>query len=88
MGVGEAAVTLPAAAGQTSASVEMGVGSITVRVPQGVAARIDVSRALCSVRVDKRFVRSEDGYVSTNYRTAGNKIELDITCAIGSITVR
>jgi len=87
-GVGEATVTLPAASGKTSASVEMGIGNITVRVPHGVAAEIDVSRALCTVRIDERFVRDGDVYVSPDYRTAKNKVELQISCAIGNITVR
>jgi len=87
-GVGEVTVTVPAAAGKTRGSVDMGIGSITVLVPHGVAAQIDVSRALCTVRVDKRFVRSGDIYETSDYDTATNKIELDITCAIGTITVR
>jgi len=86
-GVGEVMVTVPAA-GQTRASIDLGIGSITVLVPHGVAAEIDVSRALCTVRVDKRFVRSGDVYETSDYHTATNTIELEITCAIGTITVR
>lgn len=88
VGVGETIITLPTAAEHCSASVEAAVGSIAVRIPDAVGARISVSRALCSLRVDERFVRSVDTYVSTNYDTAGNTIELEIACAVGSITIQ
>ena len=88
-GVGETSITLPATAGMTDASIITGVGSTTVHIPNGVGARIQISQGIGSVRVDStRFTRSEDAYVSTNYHTADNKLELEIKGGVGSITIK
>lgn len=87
-GVGETTIVFPAAAGSTRASVKSAVGDITVQIPDGVGARIRVSKLLASVYVKgKRFTRSGDEYVSTDYETAENKLDLELTSVIGDITI-
>jgi predicted membrane protein len=88
-GVGETTVAFPAAAGSTRASVKAAIGDITVQIPDGVGARIRVSKLLASVDVKgKRFTRSGDEYVSTDYDTAENKLDLEINSVIGDITIQ
>jgi hypothetical protein len=88
-GVGETIVTFPAAAGSTRASVKAAIGDITVKIPDGVGAKIHVSKLLASVDVmNQRFVRSGDEYVSTNYDTAENKLDVEINLVIGDIIIR
>jgi len=88
-GAGRTDITFPAAAALTQASVSAGVGEIIVHIPENVGARIRIDKALASVRVEStRFSRSGDEYVSTNYRTAENKLELDLEAAVGAITIR
>ncbi len=88
-GVGRTKIVFPAAAGSTEASVSGGVGEITLQVPANVGARIQVDRALTAVRVENpRFVRSGDEYVSTNYETAENRLEMTVESAIGAIIIR
>ncbi len=88
-GVGETIITFPAAAGLTSASIDTGIGGVTVRIPDGVGARVHVSQGIGSVRVDsKRFTRSGDDYTSTDYHTAENRLDLEIDGGIGSITIQ
>jgi hypothetical protein len=88
-GAGRADITFPAAAALTRASVSAGVGEIIVHIPENVGARIRIDKALASVRVESaRFSRSGDEYVSTNYQTAENKLELDVETAVGAITIR
>ena len=81
-------VTLPADAGQTQARIEAGAASVTVRVPSGVAARIRVAGGLASINVDRdRFPREGSIYLSPDYDTASNKVDLDIETGVGSIIV-
>jgi hypothetical protein len=88
-GAGRTDITFPAAAAFTRASVSAGVGDIIVHIPENVGARIRIDKALVSLRVESaRFSRSGDDYVSTNYHTAENKLELDIETAVGAITIR
>lgn len=87
--VGETTVAFPTAAGKTRASVKAAIGDITVRIPDGVGARIRVSKLLVSVDVkSKRFARSDDEYASTDYDTAENKLDLEINLVIGNITIQ
>ena len=88
-GVGETVITFPAAAGLTRASIQAGVGQVTVQIPDGVGTRIRVSKGLGSVHTEsRRFTRSGDEYVSTDYRTAEDKLELEIKGGIGNITIQ
>ncbi len=87
-GVGSTTIAFPKAAGMTKASIQAGVGSITVRIPSNVGVRLHVSRGLGSVSVASRMVRSGNDYVTDNYNTAENRLELDINGGLGSITVQ
>ena len=90
-GTGSTTVTLPAQAGNTSAKIDGGVGSIDVLIPAGVEARIMVNGGIGSVDVDSRFDKTGDhtyefsGYSSNS---AKNKLTLDINAGIGSVNVR
>jgi hypothetical protein len=84
-GASSSDVTLPASAGFTRVSVEAGAASIVLRVPEGVAARINATAAAGAVDVDRsRFPRDE----SPDYATAANKVEIDARLGAGSLTVR
>jgi hypothetical protein len=88
-GAGRTDITFPAGAASTRASVSSGVGEIVVRIPENVGARIRIDKALASVRLEStRFSLSGDEYVSTNYQTAENRLELDLETAVGAITIR
>jgi hypothetical protein len=88
-GVGRTTIAFPAAVASTEGSISGGVGEITLQIPEHVGARIRVDRALTAVRVENaRFVRSGDEYVSTNYTTAENKLEMTVESAIGAIIIR
>jgi hypothetical protein len=83
-------LTLPARAGQTRAEVSCGAGGVELRVPSGVAARIEVRRGLAELRVDRsRFPRVGSGlYQSPDYETAANKVDLRVEAYLGSLEVR
>jgi hypothetical protein len=88
-GASSTTVDLPAAAGFTRMSVESGAAAVRIRVPQGVAASISVRSALAGVHVDTaRFPHSGSGYVSADYGTAANKVEISVDTGVGSIEIR
>ena len=65
-----------------------GLASLTIEVPQGVAARIRSKVALGSATVDEsRFPRTLDGWASPDYDTATNRADLDLSGGLGSIRV-
>jgi LiaI-LiaF-like transmembrane region len=87
-GIGETTVTLPAR-GRFSAKVSGGIGQLTVIVPQGMAARIHASAGLGDLNVaSSRFVRQGGDYVSANYATAEDRIDLDVSGGIGQVVIR
>jgi len=87
-GASSTAVTLPANAGYTEVRGSSGAASVSIRVPQGVAARIHTSGALASTSVDqRRFPRSGSDYISPDYETAPNKVDIRLDMGVGSIDI-
>lgn len=87
-GASSTTARLPAHAGQTAVSVEAGVASVELHVPDGVAAQIRSRGGLTEVQVDQqRFPRSGDRYESPDFASAPNRVEIDIQAGVGSIKV-
>jgi hypothetical protein len=88
VGAADVRLTVPQA-GETQVVVNAGAASITVVVPEGVAARISRSTALASMDVDTdRFPRNGDAYQSPDYETARDRVNLDFRVGAASVTVR
>jgi len=82
-------VTLPQAAGRTTASIHAGAAGIDVTVPEGVAARIHANGALSGLTIDQsRFPRSNGHYQSPNYDTATNRVDLNVDAGVSGVTIR
>ena len=87
-GVGQTEVWLPAQ-GRVTARVSGGVGQLIVTIPEGMAARIHGSAGLGGLSVAPRFARQGGGnYVSANYATADDRVDLDISGGVGKVVVR
>jgi hypothetical protein len=87
-GAANTSVRFPRQAGMTRARVKAGAASVKISVPEGVAARIASTVALGSFEVDtRRFLHSGSEYVSPDYDTATNKLDLHIESGVGSVTV-
>jgi hypothetical protein len=87
-GASSTRLALPAQAGYTRAKIEGGAASLSVRVPTGVAARIETSGGLASISVDRdRFPRQAGVYQSPDYQAAENKIDLRVEIGAGSISI-
>ena len=79
---------LPSAAGLTHLKVEAGAASVIIRVPEGVAARIESSAGLASVSVDQnRFPRMNGHYQSSDYEDAEHKVDIRIETGVASIEI-
>jgi hypothetical protein len=88
-GASDTKITLPEAAGLTQTKIECGMASVTIRVPESVAARIESSSALSSMSVDtQRFRRSGNLYLSPDYETAANRVDIKIEMGMGSVTIK
>jgi len=87
-GASSTTVDLPASAGFTRMHVESGAAAVKIRVPQGVAAFIQVRSALAGVHVDHgRFPSAAGGYRSPEWEHATNKVEIFVSTGVGSIDV-
>jgi hypothetical protein len=82
-------IKLPAKAVATHFKVEAGAASLEIRVPEGVAARVDTEAGLASISVDEsRFPKQGGIYQSADYETAENKVDIRIETGMASIEIR
>jgi hypothetical protein len=90
IGAATAWIRFPEAAGNTSAHISGGASTITLEIPQGVAAQIRTHGGLNTVTIDQtRFPHTtdEDLYRSSDYDTATNKLDLNIETGITTLQV-
>jgi hypothetical protein len=89
-GASSTRLSLPASAGFTRVYIEAGAASVSIRIPENVAARIRSHGGLSSTTVAaERFPRIEGGiYQSQDYESAENKVDIDIQSGVGSVDVR
>ena len=72
----------------TNVRVESGAASVSIRVPEGVAARIQTKGGLSTIQVDtRRFPQAGDVYQSADYETATNKVDIDVQMGVGSVNI-
>ena len=85
-GVGQTTVILPAK-GNLKVDMDGGVGEVIIRIPETLAARIHAKSGIGSVDVSGPFKKEGGDWVSDNYATASDKVDLDISGGIGSIDI-
>ena len=86
VGVGTATVDLPGR-GRYSANIKGGIGPLHLRIPDGMAARIQANSGIGDVHVNGDFEHQGDVYVSPDYETASNRVDVTISTGIGQVTV-
>jgi hypothetical protein len=88
-GASKTDLTLPASAGMTNVSVELGAASLDMVVPQGVAARIRAEHGAAAIEIDTaRFPYSNGIYESADFSSAQNKADIMIQAGAGRVAVR
>jgi len=73
--------------GDTTADIDMGIGSLTLRVPKGVGLHVVKDGFLASFD-SQGLVKRGDGYYSLDWDTAPHRLTVRIDAAFGSINVR
>lgn len=87
-GAGRVDLILPAAAGETNLTIEGGVGAVTVRLPEGVAGRVEGTAVLGNLNVDEsRFPRIGSVWQSEDYETAANRAAIHVTFGAGEVKI-
>ncbi len=89
-GAADIDVVMPAAAGKTEASIEVGAASLRITVPEGVAAHIEVDAGLSSVQIDEgRFAQQKDDvYTSPGFERAANRLDITIEAGASHVEIR
>ena len=89
-GAADIDVVMPAAAGKTEASIDVGAASLRITVPEGVAARIVVDAGLSSIQVDEgRFAQLKgDVYTSPDFARAANRLDITIDAGASHVEIR
>jgi hypothetical protein len=88
-GAGQTTVQLPTQAGQLTADIHGGAGQIILEVPSGVAAYIHGNNGLVNMRVPTdRFQKVSDGYQTTDYQSAQNRVDVTLNLGVGEVDVR
>ncbi len=89
-GAADIDVVMPAAAGKTEASIEVGAASLRITVPEGVAARIEVDAGLSSIQIDEgRFAQLKgDVYTSPDFARAANRLDITIEAGASHVEIR
>jgi hypothetical protein len=87
-GASETRVVLPQSAGSTTVRVEAGAAAVRLRVPPGVAARIAGTMAIGAAGVDeRRFPRTGGGWMSTDWASATNRVDISYQGGVGGISI-
>ena len=67
-------------------TVGMGLGALTIRVPESLGVHIRRENFLTSINAEG-FTRNGRSYRSTNWETADRRVEVDISAALGAIEI-
>ena len=86
-GVGEVTLDFTGEARQDmSVSVEMGLGSLTLRVPRGTGIQVRKSGLLVSFD-SQELIKRGNTFYSQDWESASRKITFDVQAALGSVRV-
>lgn len=87
MGVGTTMVILPGE-GTFRGEISGAIGTVEILVPDGMEVRIIRDTALASLNVPNDYLEQNDIYLSPGYEGAQNRIDLQVSMAIGSVNIR
>ncbi len=86
---GNCEVTLPSSAGISNVEIDTAAANVEVTIPDGVAVKILADVTLGVLDIDtSRFPKQGGYYVSPDFDSTENRVELAIECDVGRVTVR
>ncbi len=71
---------------ETSVSIDMGLGSLTLRFPEGLGVRIKKSGFLASLD-SQGLVKRGSAYYSLDWDDASRRVSIDLNAAFGSVSI-
>ena len=86
-GVGATVLDFSGASGNMEAEIEMGVGSLTLRLPRSHGVKVERNAFLSSFDAPE-LVRDGNSYVSRNWAGATQRLSIDVSAALGSIDIQ
>lgn len=86
-GAGQSTIILPQE-GNFSATVSGGAGGLVIEIPKEMAARVRVDRGLSALDISRRFDQDGDVYLTDDWETNDNRVDLDIDIGVGLVTLR
>ncbi len=86
-GAGRTVVVLPKE-GNFSVTIDSGVGELVLEIPDSMAARIQVDRGPAALDISGRFERKGDDYLTDDWNTNENRVDVEIDIGVGLVTVR
>ncbi len=82
-------VKVPSSAGITYAYIKVDAANLEVTIPDGVAAKCKADVNLGNLQVDEnRFPKKGDYYMSRDFESADNRVELEIDCDVGRVQLK
>jgi hypothetical protein len=87
MGIGQTTVTLPEE-GRFWARIDGAIGQTTIRIPEGLAVRVHVDTGLAASQLPNSYRCRDDVCTSSGYESAEDRVDLDVSQAIGNIAIR
>jgi predicted membrane protein len=87
MGLGQTTVVLPAE-GRLRVKISGAIGQTTIVVPAGMEARIQASTGIAARQVPAGYRKQDDVYTSPGYAGAENRVDLEVSQAMGEVTIR
>jgi hypothetical protein len=85
-GVGSTVLDFSGASGNMEAEIEMGVGSLTLRLPRSHGVRVERSAFLSTFSAPD-LIRDGNSYVSRDWASATQRLSIDVSAALGSIEI-
>jgi hypothetical protein len=87
LGMGKVEVTLPQS-GSYNAQLDEAIGELVVWVPRNIGVSITPGTALVAANYPPGFVKQGDKFISPNFNSAADRVDLRLNLAIGSVSVR
>ena len=87
--IGNSIVKMPFSAGTTLAYIKADLANVEVTIPEGVATKLKIDTDLSVLNVNEsRFPKKGDYYLSPNFESAENRIELELDCDLSRVQVK
>lgn len=87
--LGNYMVKVPSSAGSVHVYIDADLSNLEITIPDGVAIKLMADADLSILKVDEsRFPRKGDYYVSPDFASAKNRIELELDCDLSRVQVK